>query len=89
VLRTLSYAYDALPPGGGVLIVGYMLNEDRSGPMDPAFYHLQAIRDGHYAGHVPSGPQYIDYLQQVGFVEAEYEWFLANRLGRISASKPA
>ncbi len=89
VLRTLRYAYDALPPGGGVLIVGYMLNEDRSGPLDSAYYHLQAIRDGHFSGHVPSGPEYVDYLEEVGFEAAHYDWLLANRLGQIEARKPA
>ena len=88
VLTALRYAYDALPPGGCCLIVGYMLNEDRSGPLDPAFYHLAAIRDGHYSGHVPSGPEYCAYLEEAGFEAPEYDWLLENRLGRISARKP-
>ena len=88
VVATLKRAYDALPSGGGILIVGYMLNDDRSGPVDPGFYHLQAIRDGHYTGHVPSGPEYVAYLTEVGFVDAKYEWLLDNRLGQIEARKP-
>jgi hypothetical protein len=88
VLATLRRAYDALPGGGGILIVGYMLNDDRSGPVDPALYHLQALRDGHYTGHVPSGPEYVSYLQEVGFIGAEYNWLLPNRLGQIEARKP-
>ena len=88
VLRTLGYAYDALPPGGTVLIVGYMLNDDRSGPIDPALYHLHAIREGHYIGHVPSGPEYCAYLEEAGFEGAQYDWLLPNRLGRIEAAKP-
>lgn len=88
VLKALRLAFDALPPGGGILIVGYMLNDDHSGPVDPAFYHLQAIRDGHYTGHVPSGPEYLSYLREAGFVDAKYDWLLANRLGQIEAHKP-
>ncbi len=88
VLRTLGYAYDALPPGGTVLIVGYMLDDQRAGPIDPALYHLHAIRDGHYTGHVPSGPEYCAYLSEAGFEGACYEWLLPNRLGRIEATKP-
>ncbi len=89
VLQTLRHAFDALPAGGGILIVGYMLNDDRSGPVDPALYHLQAIRGGHYTGHVPSGPEYVSYLREAGFADAGYEWLLANRLGQIEARKPA
>lgn len=88
VMQALRNAYEALPAGGGILIVGYMLNDERSGPVDPAFYHLQAIRDGHYTGHVPSGPEYVAYLREAGFVDAEYDWLLDNRLGQIEARKP-
>jgi hypothetical protein len=88
VMRALKYAYDALPDGGGILIVGYMLNDQRSGPIDPALYHLQAIREGHYTGHVPSGPEYVAYLTETGFVEADYDWLLDNRLGQVFARKP-
>ncbi len=89
VVGTLQRAYDALPAGGGILIVGYMLNDERSGPVDPALYHLQAIRGGHYTDHVPSGPEYVAYLKEVGFIDAEYSWLLDNRLGQIEARKPA
>ncbi len=88
VIATLRHAHAALPSGGGILIVGYMLNDERSGPVDPAFYHLQAIREGHYTGHVPSGPEYVSYLEAAGFTEARYEWLLPNRLGQIEARKP-
>jgi len=89
VLATLRRAHTALPAGGGILIVGYMLNDERSGPVDPAFYHLQAISEGHYTGHVPSGPEYVSYLEEVGFTDAKYDWLLDNRLGLIEAWKPA
>ena len=88
VMKALGYAYDALPAGGTILVIGYMLNEERSGPIDPAFYHLQAIREGHFTGHVPSGPQYCAYLERAGFSDARYEWLLPNRLGQVEARKP-
>ena len=83
VVRALRLAYDALPAGGTVLVVGYMLNDDRTGPLDSAYYHLQAIRGGHFTGHVPSGPQYCEYLAESGFSDTQYEWFLEGRLGTI------
>jgi len=88
VVKVLRLAWQALPPGGTILIVGYMLNDDRSGPLDPALYHLQAIREGHYTGHVPSGPEYVAYLREAGFPDAAYDWLLPGRLGQIEARKP-
>ena len=83
VMRALRHAFDALPKGGAVLIVGYMLNDDRTGPLDSAYYHLYAIREGHFTGHVPSGPEYSSYLSEAGFSDIDYEWFLEGRLGMI------
>jgi|GEM_PF-653146 len=88
VMKALNYAWSMLPSGGTILIVGYMLNDTRSGPVDSAFYHLQAIREGHFTGHVPSGPEYCAYLERAGFKDAKYDWLLANRLGQIEAQKP-
>jgi hypothetical protein len=89
VITTLRYAYEALELGGTLLIVGYMLNDDKTGPLDPAFYHLHAIRDHHFTGHVPSGSEYADYLTEVGFKEVHYAWLLSHQLGQIHAVKPA
>jgi 3-hydroxy-5-methyl-1-naphthoate 3-O-methyltransferase len=88
VMTALNYGFDALTSGGAVLIVGYMLNETRTGPLDSAFYHLQAIRGGHFTGHVPSGPEYVSYLEQVGCINVEYDWFLEGRLGIVVGWKP-
>ena len=88
VMRALGHAFDALPAGGGILIVGYMLDDDRGGPIDSALYHLQAIRGGHFTGHVPSDREYAAYLTEAGFEDAHYDWLLPNRLGQIEARKP-
>jgi hypothetical protein len=87
VVQALKDSYQHLEPGGSVLIIGYMLDDERSGPLDSAYYHLQALRGGHFTGHVPSGPQYLDYLDRAGFVTDGYEWFLPNRLGMIAGHK--
>jgi len=89
VVNALKLAHAALPRGGAALIVGYMLNDARNGPLDSAYYHLQAIRGGHFTGHVPSGPEYVEYLEEAGFENCEYEWFLAGRLGTIVGWKAA
>jgi hypothetical protein len=88
LMMALRNAYEALPSGGAVLIVGYMLNDERDGPLDAAYYHLHAIRGGHFTGHVPSGPEYVAYLKEAGFERVHYEWFLEGRLGTIVGWKP-
>ena len=61
---------------------------DRPQDTPPDCRHQKGPRDGHYTGHVPSGPEYVAYLQEAGFVDAEYSWLLDNRLGQIEARKP-
>jgi hypothetical protein len=89
VCQILGYTYEALEPGGTILIVDYMLKDDKSGPLDAAFHNLSGIQDGHYMGRVNSGAEYTDFLTEVGFGDVDVGWLLAHQLGVVSAKKPA
>lgn len=41
-----------------------------------------------YTGPVPSGPEYVSYLEAAGIADARHEWLLPNRPGQIEARKP-
>ena len=89
VIAALSKAYDALEPGGTILVVDYMLKDDKTGPLDPAFVNLFGIREGRYLGRVNTGAEWSEFLGKAGFVDAEYGWFTPHQLGLITARKPS
>jgi hypothetical protein len=89
VCRVLGYTFEALAPGGTILIVDYMLNDDKTGPLDSALRNLEGIRDGHCTGRVNSGAEFTTFLRGVGFRDVNVWWLLAHQLGVVSARKPA
>ena len=81
VIRVLKKSYDALLPGGTCLVVDYMLNDDKNGPLDPAFLNLGGVRNGHYTGRVQSGSEFKAFFQEAGFVDTSAEWLMRHQLG--------
>ncbi len=88
VIAALAKARDALDPGGTILVVDYMLKDDKTGPVDPAFVNLFGIRKGRYLGRVNTGAEWCDFLTEAGYEGAEYRWFTPHQLGLVTARKP-
>jgi SAM-dependent methyltransferase len=86
--RIFSHTFQALEPGGTILIIDFMLNEDKTGPLDPALMNLQMIRGGHYAGRVNTGSEFEGFLSKVGFENTDYWWLMPHQLGVVTAKKP-
>jgi len=84
----IKKAFDAVEPGGGIIIIDYMLKDDKTGPLDPAFYHLAARFSQANPGRVNSGVEFCEYLGKAGFVDMEVSQFLPGVLGRVTARKP-
>jgi ubiquinone/menaquinone biosynthesis C-methylase UbiE len=88
IIQVLKKSYDALLPGGTCLVVDYMMNDDKSGPLDPAFLNLVGMHNGHYTGRVQSGPEYKELFAKAGFKEPKSEWLMRHQLGYIYGTKP-
>jgi len=88
IIEALTKANDALVPGGTILIVDYMLKDDKTGPLDPAFVNLFGVREGRYLGRVNTGSEWSGFLREAGFVDPEPSWFTPHQLGMITAKKP-
>jgi|TARA_Y100000310_G_scaffold335301_1_gene416948 hypothetical protein len=86
-IKVFTYTYQALEPGGTILIIDYMLNEDKTGPLDPVLKNLQMIRNGGYTGRVNTGADFAEFLTSVGFGEVDYWWLLPHQLGVVTAKK--
>lgn len=83
----IDKAVDALEPGGTILIVDYMLNDDKTGPPDSVFRHLMGLAPGR-KGRVNTGEEFCEYLKKAGCVDMEVVVFLAGSLGRVTGEKP-
>ena len=88
IIAVLRRSLDALKPGGEMLIIDYMLEDDKTGPLDPAFVNLAGVRKGRYLGRVNTGEEWCDFLNQAGYVNATSRWFTPHQLGLITAQKP-
>ena len=87
--KIFAHAFQALEAGGTILIIDYMLSEDKTGPLDPALMNLQMIRGGHYTGRVNTGSEFEMFLTDVGFENADHWWLMQHQLGVVTAKKPA
>ena len=85
--KVFTHTFEALEPGGTILIIDYMLNEDKTGPLDPALMNLEMIRDGYHIGRVNTGAEFETFLTDVGFQNVDVWWLLEHQLGVITAQK--
>ena len=86
--QIFTHTFQALEPGGTILIIDYMLNEDKTGPLDPALMNLQMISDGHYMGRVNTSAEFEAFLTEVGFNLVDHWWLMEHQLGVVTAKKP-
>jgi len=86
-IKVFTYTYEALEPGGTILIIDYMLNEEKNGPLDPVLKNLQMIRGGGYTGRVNTGAEFSELLTSAGFSEVDYWWLTTHQLGVVTAKK--
>ncbi|MCK4722549.1 MAG: hypothetical protein KAT75_04555, partial [Dehalococcoidia bacterium] len=83
----LNKAVNALEPGGTILVVEYMLNNDKTGPPDSVFRHLMGLAPGR-KGRVNAGAEFCEFLKKAGCVDMEVTEFIPGSLGRVTGRKP-
>ncbi|XP_040279667.1 acetylserotonin O-methyltransferase-like isoform X2 [Bufo bufo] len=64
-IKLLTKVYQSCRPGGGVLIVEFLLNEDKSGPVISQMYSLQMLLQTEGRERTPS--EYTKLLTKTGF----------------------
>ena len=86
--RVVQKAFDALEPGGEMHLIGETLDNDRRGPIGPAYWGLgQAISETQGIAH--SEADCIGYFATAGFVDVAAVPFIPGALTRITGIKPA
>jgi len=83
----VNKAVNALEPGGTMLIVEYMLDDNKTGPPDSVFRHLMGLAPGR-EGRVNTGAEFCEFLTNAGCVDTEAVEFLPGSLGRTTGRKP-
>jgi len=84
----INKAFAAVKPGGGIIILDYMLDDDKTGPMEPAFVHLTGGISQTNPGRVNTGAEFREYLSEAGFTGIETGDFIPGHIGKVTARKP-
>jgi ribosomal protein L11 methylase PrmA len=88
IAAVVARAFAALLPGGEMHLVGEMLADDRSGPLDAAMWGLsEALTGGGGKAHTIA--QCRGYFEQAGFIDIADAEFVAGTLHRVSGKKAA
>ncbi|MFC1886977.1 methyltransferase, partial [Thermodesulfobacteriota bacterium] len=68
-------AFQALIPGGCMIIIDYMLNKNKTGPLEAALYHLMTAARSR-KGWVKSETEMADLLKRAGAVDIRINEFI-------------
>jgi O-methyltransferase involved in polyketide biosynthesis len=88
IQRVISKAYEALLPGGEMHLIGEMLDDDRTGPLDAALWGMNEILAGS-GGRAHTRGQCVGYFEGAGFVDIHDDPFVPGILRRVSGRKAA
>jgi hypothetical protein len=84
----VAKAFAALAPGGEMHLVGEALNDDRTGPLNPALWGLAEALSGS-TGVAHSEAECKTFFAKAGFVDIAVHEFVPGILSRITGRKPA
>ena len=88
IADVIRKAYDALLPGGEMHLIGETTNDERTGPMGPAYWGLrEAVSDSLGLGHSES--DVIGYFRSAGFADVAVHEFIPGSLSRITGTRSA
>ncbi|MBW2622381.1 MAG: hypothetical protein JRD68_05705, partial [Deltaproteobacteria bacterium] len=71
----IDKAFQAISPGGSMIIIDYMLNEEKTGPLEAALYHLMSATRGN-KGWVKSVAEVSEFMSQAGAVDIDIHEFI-------------
>jgi hypothetical protein len=84
----LRKCYEALPPGGAVVISELLVNDDKAGPAPAALMSLNMLIETE-GGRNYTPAEYRAWLEDIGFCEVRVVWFeAAGANGAVIGYKP-
>ncbi len=88
ISAVIQKAFDALEPSGEMHLIGEMLEDDRSGPLDAAIWGLYEVMSNS-TGIAHTRGDCMGYFEKAGFTGIEASEFVPGILKRVSGRKPA
>lgn len=86
IAAVIRKTHDALLPGGQMHLIGETTNDERTGPMGPAYWGLrEAVSDSLGLGH--SEADVVGYFRAAGFKEVAVHEFIPGSLSRVVGTK--
>lgn len=87
IAGVVARAFRALETGGEMHLIGEMLDDDRSGPLDSAMWGMNELICGSL-GRSHTRAEVEGYFTDAGFVDVEITEFVPNTLARCYGRKP-
>lgn len=83
----IKKAFDALLPGGEMHLIGEILDDDHSGPLDAAIWGLLEVMSNS-TGLAHSRADCVSYFEKAGFADVQVIEFVPEILVRVCGTKP-
>ncbi|HJL60692.1 MAG TPA: methyltransferase [Pseudomonadales bacterium] len=87
ITDVVKKTFDVLLPGGEMHLIGEMLDDDRTGPLDAAIWGLYEVMSNS-TGVTHSRSDCVSYFEQAGFVDVNVHDFIPGILVRVTGLKP-
>ncbi len=83
----IQRAFQAVEPGGSLIIIDYMLDNDRTGPLEAALRHFESAA---YAskGWVKTPAEIAGFMKRAGAADIQAKDFIPGSLGMVTGKRP-
>ena len=83
----IKKAFDAATPGGTIFVIDYMLNQNKTGPLEASLHHLAQVATSS-KGCVKSTKEMSALMKKAGAKKIEVHDFISGSMSRVVGRKP-
>ena len=83
----IQKAFDAVAPGGAVIISDHMLNDDKTGPIESALFNMFFLAYSR-RGYIKTPGEVSEFMKKAGGVDIEISEFIPGSVTRVVGKKP-
>jgi cyclopropane fatty-acyl-phospholipid synthase-like methyltransferase len=84
----LKRCFNHLPPGGGIVFITNMLEDDRSGPFEAVLSNLSHVFSPGPWGRIHTAAELAQLMTMTGFVDLVFSDFAPGTYRMLTARKP-